>query len=294
MTYRTRYCVALCFLKTLMGVHFLITTPEMHHISVSRARTLKSTGAVEPPFENFRFVNVHSCGLACLLLQLLVLEFVYFLFGVSNQYCNIWLQNSVQRVSIIIKHKCVYVFILWLMSLLVFKSYFSFSKVGPTPVQQCRFYLHSLLLLLLLPWGVHICNHVYVYRSGCNTRFTLYSKVVGLRYSSIDWVDYVFRLNPSGSKAVHYPQSADLRCTDLIWHVPTDYLCDLSKCNVSVNFKMLLGIKKTPLVAINVFCFSFLKFDYIFPAALWFLGKQKNVTKTWHKSMNIIILIIVY
>ena len=54
----------------------------------------------------------------------------------TGKYCNFCVQ------TIVIRHKCIYIFILWLMPLLVYVSYLRSSKMGLRQVQQCLFYLY--------------------------------------------------------------------------------------------------------------------------------------------------------
>ena len=55
-----------------------------------------------------------------------------------------------------------YIFILWLISLLVYNGYCGLNKVGLPQVQQCMLYLYPHLLQFQ---GVHIGNDVYICRS---------------------------------------------------------------------------------------------------------------------------------
>ena len=65
--------------------------------------------------------------------------------------CNLWPQNGVIctliiMVIIIIRRKCVYIFILQLTSLPVCNGYYGFNKAGLPPLQQWMLYLYPQLL----------------------------------------------------------------------------------------------------------------------------------------------------
>ena len=94
--------------------------------------------------------------------------------NILNDVTVIWPWNGITCV-LIIRHKCICIFILWLMSLLVYNGYYRFNKAGPPQVQLCILYPYP---QLLQPQGVHVCNHVYTCRSECYTRFTLYFTVM--------------------------------------------------------------------------------------------------------------------
>ena len=80
--------------------------------------------------------------------------------------CNHWPRNGVMCVlAIIIRHKCIYFYILWLTFLPVYNGYCGFNKAGLPWAQQCVLYLYP---LLLLTWGVNVTC------SGSSTWFTLH------------------------------------------------------------------------------------------------------------------------
>ena len=87
-------------------------------------------------------------------------------------------------IIIVIKHKYVHIFILWLMSLLVYNSNYGLNNAGLPRVQQSMFYLYPKLLQLRGGGWVHMCNHMYAYRSGSYTRFTLYAPFPQSDYDS--------------------------------------------------------------------------------------------------------------
>ena len=105
--------------------------------------------------------------------------FFFFLWWLH--YCNFWPRNCVKPLLIIIiKHKYVHIFILWLMSLLVYNGYYRFNKAGLLQEQQSMFSLYPKLLQL---WGVHIHDHMRTCRSRSNTQFVLYIIIGNIDYN---------------------------------------------------------------------------------------------------------------